>query len=291
MRRIGFQRALDEFERLAAQPASRRAERIGVIGKEICVVGNECHGAIERARRLGVTVHRIVGAREHYPAVDVAGFLFELGREIRRHRLDLLRRHFMVGGTLGVARRHRRKRVVIAQRDVQQERRDRNGAAQDRRGPCRRLRRGARDARNHLRLLEHPLLELALRLFVLIAWHCAGDEIGVELAELVTQDRDVGGFARNACRFAALQKGHQDPREGCRHHRGGNEHECGHERSFPLLLAKSRAARSCSSAVSGGASASPRRARKMRTRPKIPSSSSSAGPAQSSAVVALTGGW
>jgi hypothetical protein len=153
------------------------------------------------------------------------------------------------------------------------------------------LRRRARGAGDAFRFLEDALLQLAPRLLVARLREHAVGKIGLELAQLVAQYRDVRGLGRDPAGCGPCEQRHQYPSQRRRHHRDGDEYECDHERSFLVSPASSLAARSRSSAVSGGASPWLRRLRRMRASAAKPRASSSAGPAQSSQVVGLSGGW
>ena len=106
---------------LPRESALRGAQRIGIVGEQVGVGGNDRDRAIEGARRIGMTIERVVGAREHHPPVDIVGLLLQPGREFRRHRLDLLWGDLVLGGAFRTLRGDRRERLVIAQHDIEQQ--------------------------------------------------------------------------------------------------------------------------------------------------------------------------
>jgi hypothetical protein len=256
---IGLERLLDELDRFVAEAAVDGREQVGVVGEQIGVVGKERSGAIEGARGLLIAVERLVRAREHHPPIDIRRLVLEPRRELLRQRLDFLPRDLVLAGRLSL-RGKRRECVVVSQPEIKKQGSDGNGAAEDRRGPRRRLRGSRRGSFDALRLFERPLQELLLRLLVAIARDRAGGEIGVELAQLVAQNRHIDRFARDTRRAAAQQRD-QHRGEGNGHHSDGDQDEQRHARSFPPSPPRSRDARSRSSSVSGGVSGSVRRAR------------------------------
>ena len=186
--------ALDESGREAAL---RRPQRVGVIGQQRSVAGKQRDRALERLDRVGEAVHRVVRPREDHPALGVARLLLEPRGEPAHHLLDLRGRQVVlaVGAGRRPAARMRRERLQSAPGEVACNGEYRDRGAEHCGGERARAGGGRGATRRRGRFLQDPCLELALRLPVLLGRKLAGGEVGIELAQLLAQQHDVGRVA------------------------------------------------------------------------------------------------
>ena len=284
---IDLQRLLDELERLAIDPpALAHGQRIGIVRVEVGIVLNFVRRLGVRRDRLGHALHDVVGTRQHHPPTRILRVLLKPRREPRDHFIDLGRRDVLLRGQC-----LRAQAVGLPDPQVHRDRRGRDQHAERRRGTAAALPGGLDDLVFDRPLLEYAALEFGPGAGVLFRGDRPPAKIRIELEQLGAKDRKVRHpRADPAAVLAAPQQRHHDP-EDCQYgHCDRDHYEPLHAASLPPLPSSRPRARARSSSFSACGLSRFARPRRLRNSASMPTSSKSAGPNQSSSVVAFTGG-
>ena len=279
--RVELERLFDQARRFTLEAAAiRRRQRIGVVGHQHGVVGAQAQGMFERRHRFVMSAEYRIRAPEHGPAVGVVGLVLQARGQGFEHGFDLLARDRVAafaGGRLSRSRlgaeRLGRAQPGIARAGDQQHERG-QGSEHAFAGVGGWRGRGRR-AHHHIdqAFFQHPAR--------FAVGHVGQGTTGMQGRKLLDLPAQCGkGGVRRGRRAGARAPPQRARQQGQRQQR--QQRADGQKRdhvSFQPLSADSN--------FSGA-----RRARRRSTTISAvrPATSSTAGPSQSSTVVAFSGG-